>query len=602
MNKPVILCVDDERTVLSSLKAELIRLLEQRCLVEIAESGEEGLEVCAEVVGNGTDLPVVISDYIMPGMKGDEFLRKIHDLSPSTMTIMLTGQASLDAVTNAVNQAKLYRYIAKPWHSEDLKLTVTEALRSYSQSRQLAALTREQADLIEKLRANESRLTQFTGELERLNRAYEKFLPKQFLKLLNKESILDIRLGDQVEKEMSVLFSDIRGFTGLAENMTPQDNFNFINAYLRRMEPIITAHGGFIDKYIGDAIMALFPCKADDAVKAGIALFAKLEEYNKERQADGYPPFQIGVGINTGLLMLGVVGGQEHLEGTVIADAVNLSARIEGLTKTYGSPLLISEETYLRLENPEVYLTRRVDHVTVKGKTQPVTVREVFEVDPPAQRALKQNTLLYFNQGFEYFHGGRFAAAKAAFEHVLASNPADPVARIYLEHCKKVLSMQVPETPTILVVDDTPVNILLLTRLLSRKGYKVLSAENGEAALEIARTHPLHLILLDIMMPGLDGFETCAQLKAGEETQEIPVIFMTTLSELENKVRGFQLGAVDYITKPFQSEEVLIRIHTHLSNAYLHRQLQLRNVELEINNLQLKEKIDNLGRQADWGL
>ena len=162
---------------------------------------------------------------------------------------------------------------------------------------------------------------------------------------------------------MSILFSDIRSFTQMSEQMTPEDNFKFINAYLSRMEPAITENRGFIDKYIGDAIMALFGGSADDAVKAGISMLQRLTEYNLTRQRPERPPISIGIGINTGDLMLGIVGGQHRMDSTVISDAVNLGSRLEELSKRYGIPLLISEHTFLRLEDPNVYCFRVIDKV-----------------------------------------------------------------------------------------------------------------------------------------------------------------------------------------------------------------------------------------------
>ncbi|MBW3585394.1 MAG: PAS domain S-box protein, partial [Cyanobacteria bacterium 0813] len=216
-----------------------------------------------------------------------------------------------------------------------------------------------------------------------LTDAYGRFVPHQFLNLLGYESIIDVNLGDQVQQEMSVLFADIRNFTALSETMTPQQNFKFINAYLSRMEPAITSNNGFIDKYIGDAIMALFSDCADDAVKAGIAMLNILTDYNEHRQTVGYIPIQIGIGINSGSLMLGTVGGKSRMDSTVISDAVNLASRIEGLTKDYGVPLLISQQTLGRLRNQADYAIRIVDKVQVKGKSQYVVVYEVFDADPP---------------------------------------------------------------------------------------------------------------------------------------------------------------------------------------------------------------------------
>lgn len=136
----------------------------------------------------------------------------------------------------------------------------------------------------------------------------------------------------------------------------------------------------------------------------------------------------------------------------------------------------------------------------------------------------------------------------------------------------------------VLVVDDTPTNISVLFDTLEREGFKVLVASSGESAIQRAKfAHP-DIILLDVMMPGIDGFETCERLKADEDTAGIPVIFMTALTETLDKVRGFQLGAVDYITKPFQVEEVLVRLDSHLLIQKQKKELQELNEKLAETN------------------
>lgn len=863
MKKPVIICVDDEPTILDSLEIDLLKAFEDKYLIETAQSGEEALELLSELLAEQYEVPLVISDHIMPNMKGDELLRSVHAISPNTLKIMLTGQADLDAVANAINYAKLYRYIPKPWQSDDLKLTVTEAIYRYFQDKQLAEkqielqemnqelakLSRKQAMLIAKLHENESRLTQyleamplgvcvldangqsfyanqkarevfgkgtvphinseqkaaiyqfykagtnercpveelpimralrgenvrtesveirtgnkiipveswatpiydslgdisygiiaftditerkqaeaalvqaeekyrrifenalegifqtspdgnlisanpalaqiygydspeeliasvndiewqlyvlphrrqeffalmeqygtvsefesevyrrdgsiiwisedartvfdasdevlyyqgfaeditlrrlvdverlrftndletaliaeeklnealsesenrlsqlleavpvgifvvdavgkpcymnswaqkilgkglvsdvvasnlpevyqtycagsnelyprelqpivralrgevvhvddaeihrpdrivpievwatpiyderknivyaiavfqditerqeveterrqFTDELkkalaaeEKLTDAYGRFVPHQFLHFLGYESILDVKLGDQVQKEMSVLFSDIRDFTALSETMNPAENFQFINAYLSRMEPAITENFGFIDKYIGDAIMALFNGSADDAVKAGIAMLEQLNEYNMSRTRPDRPPLQIGIGINTGSLMLGTVGGQSRMDSTVISDAVNLASRVENLTKEYGVSMLITHNTFIQLN--DVYDFRLIDRVTVKGKSRMVTIYEVFAADPPEMRQKKLETKTIFEQGLVFYNSDRFVEATRLFSACLQINPRDKVAQIYIQRCLKL--------------------------------------------------------------------------------------------------------------------------------------------------------------------
>ncbi|NER37622.1 MAG: response regulator [Oscillatoria sp. SIO1A7] len=175
MNSTIIICVDDEQTILESLKIELEGALGDDYIIEMAQGGEEALEVLSYSIEDDYEVALVIADYIMPDMKGDELLKRIHAISPKTLKIMLTGQADVEAVGNAINYAKLYRYMAKPWQAEDLKLTVTEALHSYFQDKKLAEKTlkleqmnralekanQEQAALIARLHENENRLSQF---------------------------------------------------------------------------------------------------------------------------------------------------------------------------------------------------------------------------------------------------------------------------------------------------------------------------------------------------------------------------------------------------------------------------------------------------------
>src|SRR6476469_478323 len=138
MKKHVIICVDDESTIVESLEIQLKKYLTNEYLIETATDGEEALELVEELLADEYEIPLVMVDCIMPKMQGDELLRRIHALTPETFKIMLTGQANIEAVVNAINGANLYRYLTKPWQDEDLKLTVQEALRSYFQDKQLA--------------------------------------------------------------------------------------------------------------------------------------------------------------------------------------------------------------------------------------------------------------------------------------------------------------------------------------------------------------------------------------------------------------------------------------------------------------------------------
>jgi len=280
-------------------------------------------------------------------------------------------------------------------------------------------------------------------KLYKLNQAYERFVPKEFLNLLEKASVIEVNLGDHIEMDITVLFSDIRGFTAISETMTPKEVFDYINIYLGQMEPIITENKGIIDKYIGDAIMAIFPDCADNAVQGGIAMLNTLSQYNELLVRAGLEPMEIGIGLNSGLAMLGTIGGQNRMDGTVISDTVNVASRVEGLTKIYGTPLLITEQTYLELTDPLQYHIRVIDAVQVKGKSEVVTVYEIYDADSATSLSLKDQTRDDFEEGFVLYHWEEYKDAKPFFERVLAVNQDDLAAQIYLTRCDEKIYLEV---------------------------------------------------------------------------------------------------------------------------------------------------------------
>lgn len=172
MSKPVILCVDDENIITDALKDQLDNEFGSDFVIETSEEGTDAVEFCTELIEDSIDLPVVIVDYIMPGMKGDELLEKIHSISPETLTILLTGQANLEGVTRAINTADLYRYIAKPWDQDDLVMTVKEAIKSYYSAREIELKNKELSELNVSL---EEKVEQRTKQLSELNATKDKF-------------------------------------------------------------------------------------------------------------------------------------------------------------------------------------------------------------------------------------------------------------------------------------------------------------------------------------------------------------------------------------------------------------------------------------------
>jgi|WetSurMetagenome_2_1015567.scaffolds.fasta_scaffold136975_2 class 3 adenylate cyclase len=429
-----ILLVDDNVTNLQVLHQTLDG---RGYKILVAKNGAGALAIAAKAKPS-----LILLDIMMPEMDGYEVCRRLK-ADPALSDIPVIYLSALTDTEDKVKGLELgaVDYIAKPFQPEEVIARVNTHLTINSLKKMLAEKNLELQSANSIL---EERVKRRTAELAALNAVYERFVPQEFLKLLGKNSILEVKLGDQTRQEITVMFADVRNFTALSENMSPQDNFNFINAYLKRVTPVIRDHRGVIDKYLGDGIMTLFPGGADDAVQAAIAMHRAVAAYNLERERDGFQPIAIGVGLHTGDLMLGVIGSQDRLQGTVVADAVNTTSRIEGLTKRYGSSTAISEEVMAHLKDPERYHYRFVDKVLVKGKDTPVTVFEIFDGDSEAVAQLKKDTKESFEAGLGLYYECKFAEASVRFNQVLEKNPEDKAALIYLKRCASYMVQGVP--------------------------------------------------------------------------------------------------------------------------------------------------------------
>lgn len=434
-----ILLVDDNPTNLQILYETLdsghykgaYRLL-------VAKDGESALAIARKAKPS-----LILLDIMMPGINGFEVCRRLKG-DPHTRDIPVIFLSALDDTQNKVRGLDLgaVDYVSKPFQPEEVIARVNTHLTISLLKKRLAEKNKELETANEFL---EQRVKERTAELVELNTAYERFVPREFLKILNKESILDITLGDQTKRQMTVMFADVRGWTTLSETMSPQENFSFINAYLKRVSPVINVHNGFIDQYYGDGVMALFLGSPDDAVQAAVAMHRAVGEYNKEREIEGFRPIGIGVGLNIGHLMLGIIGSEDRMQGAVVADAVNLAARLEGLTRMYGSTITLSETTISQLKDPARYKHRFVDKVQVMGKRKPVSVYEIFDGDPKPMVKLKEQTKAGFEEGILLYYERKFSEASVLFNQVLQKNPEDKASRIYLKRSANYMVNGVPD-------------------------------------------------------------------------------------------------------------------------------------------------------------
>lgn len=283
------------------------------------------------------------------------------------------------------------------------------------------------------------------SRLELLEDAYGRYVPREYFHLLGRSSVAEVRPDDVVEKKMTVLFSDIRNFTTLSESLTPRENFMFLNSYLEPMEEVITSCGGIIDKYIGDAIMAIFPGSAADAINAAVGMLNRLRLFNDGRARKGLEPIGTGIGLNTGYMLLGTLGGRTRMSSTVISDAVNLASRIESMTKAYEADLLISEHTYYSISEAASHDIRFADRVRVKGKEQPQSIYEVFDADMPDLREGKRQTREIFEEALAWYHFRNVTRAEELLKRCLAECPGDNLAQQYLLRCRQFAERGVHE-------------------------------------------------------------------------------------------------------------------------------------------------------------
>ena len=311
----------------------------------------------------------------------------------------------------------------------DLKLLTTLALQSSA--------------AIESALLYEKNIQEAKEREEAMRRVYEvtgKFVPYEFLASLGHTVITDIRLGDQVQKIVTVLFSDIRDYTSFSEQMTPEENFRFVSYFNERMGPIIRANKGFVNQYLGDSIMAIFPGNAADALNAAIGMRLTLEELNEERRVSNQPLIQIGVGMHTGPLIMGIIGDNHRMDAATISDTVNTASRIESLTKYYKADIIISDASLQQISEPGLFKLRHLGLVQLKGKQEAIRIHECFSGNTQEEIEYKQSTLHLFDQGMDHYINRSFDKARDAFQEVVGVCPSDRTAVFFYNKTEQLVS------------------------------------------------------------------------------------------------------------------------------------------------------------------
>ncbi len=567
MNK--ILVIDDEDFVRNMLCRHLSRSGYDAIG---AENGLDGLEKF-----NLHQPQVILLDLRMPEMGGIEFLQNLKpEVSSPYAVIVLTGDGT-DKDAETCYQLGVKGFLRKPVNLLELRGLVRNSFELVHYSAQIQELN---ATLEQKVEARTQDLQEAHlqlqisfGELERISKTFQLFVPHQFLNRIQSLETESIKSGHVQEEKLTILFTDIRSFTRMTENMSSSETFNFINTYLGHMEPCITKYGGFIDKFIGDGIMALFDQEesANQALLAALEMQRELERYNEERQLAGMSMIQVGMAINTGIVRVGALGTEHRLNSTVVGDHVNLASRLEELTKKYKSRILISQYTYNEIP-AEQYLIREIDTVQVRGRSEATTVYEAFDCDPADVKEKKIKTTNLLAEGIQLYQACQFASAWKCFEACLAIFPEDVIAIEYIKRCRyfqkyppdpNVWDGVILETETLLDHTirrkairyelDAPINVFLSSDQESPLVGSLKDLSTGGLLLELQQ--PLEIgevITVEILFD-----QSPLKMLIACKTSKILCKVVWQFADSSSHSSSLKRRGVKFLTMPLELEEML---------------------------------------------
>lgn len=374
--QPYILLVDDEPNNLLLLE-ELLDSEGYR-----VHSVGSGIEALAAAECERPDL--ILLDVMMPGLDGFEVcqhLRESQDLQ-AIPVIFLTALDDEDSRLRGI-EMMADDYLTKPIRSAMLLSKVRNILR-LNQLRQQKIQQSAQQEIDAAWTINES-----------LTEKFRLFVPDQFLERIAPKGLDSIQVGNVREEELSILFCDIREFTSIAEDQDPKATFTWLNCFFEQMNEAITKHHGFIDKFLGDAIMAVFDragCHPQDAIEAALLMESHLHNLNNAQlQNPKSKPIRMGIGIHSGMAVIGTIGSSSRMDSTVIGDVVNTASRLEELTKTYDCSIIVSGQTRDRLTKELPIHWTWLDQIKPRGKQQQI---DLYEVQSLAKKPQPQISLL----------------------------------------------------------------------------------------------------------------------------------------------------------------------------------------------------------------
>ena len=716
MSKQVILCVDDERMILDSLYHRLKQHLGNNYTIEVAESAEEAIDLFRELKQSQVEIPLIISDQIMPGLKGDELLIQIHAESTETIKILLTGQASIETIANAVNYANLYRYIAKPWDNVDLCLTVTEALRSYDQSKQLAIQNEElkilNASLEQKVIDRTQDLTvantQLQQEIKDKQLLTEKLRTSEEKIRAVFEAMTDIVLVIDEAGNIEVAPTNPRGFEGANEllDVTIKQFFNEENREIweqvvqqaRDSQQMLNFDYSL---QLGDretwftASISLMPNNGviwvarniDARKQAEAAMQSAKEAAEAANQAKSRflanmshelrSPLNAILGFSQVMLRSNDISA-EQTENTQIIyrsgeylltlinqvldlskieagkttlnlenvdlhhllqdleDMFQLQAINNGLELIFEYQELTPQHIYtdgVKLRQVLINLLSNALKFTHSGTvtlqanllninldnhvlSSPFTLNfiirdtgvgisteelpQIFEAFNQAQagRETHEGTglgLAISRRFIELMNGNISVTSQlgegTTFQFQIQTSLGAETLNYYSTISGKIVGLA-PDQPSykILVVDDKMVNRQLLRKFLEPLGFVIEEASNGREAIDLWATWLPHLILMDMRMPIMDGYEATTHIKSTLQGQATAIVALTASVLEEEKAVILSAGCDDFIRKPFREQTIFDALERHLGVSYLYAETEIiSTANAPLNSLTLED-------------